>query len=596
LCNRHSCLVFAQNTYFNKVLSLRPNSYAGAFSVIELESGYVINGSGYTTDINGWYGLIFFELDLYGNIVQHKEYSFPNHTTYQGLSSSFARVNDSLFVLGGSVSSHLTDTSKALFMMFDRNWDTLLTSRTTVYNRLKTIGHSIVPGHLENEYIMGGQATGIDGMVIALDKKGKEKWNKIYPTMSFTVCSITKLANKEYALGSSRLINGKYRAHVVRTDSIGNIINHFYLPGTYDDGTAKLATSYDNHLLVAYDSTLYANVAKNIVLKTDLNGNTIWRRSIGLSASYREIYKIIENNDSTITIGGTTFMGYEVSPLRPMHHPDFEGKIVSIDSGFLSKLSKDGDSLWVRGIYYCYNDTLFKTGEIGSIYYLLDFIPTKDGGYIGVGRAIPYNCGESDDQQMWVVKLNCMGFEAPPNAMSSVDTIVYLPQSKQYEVTFNNYTLYADEVIVDYGDGTTEQLTIKDPKNPLYNKKISHVYDTAGTYTIQLTAFACGDTSVWVETFVIDKYTSSVDDELFQKQRVKIYPNPTDNTLFIEGLRIDGINTINIKNTLGQVMLVTETASGQAAINVQQLPIGMYLVEIVSPSGSYTIEKIIVSY
>ena len=66
-----------------------------------------------------------------------------------------------------------------------------------------------------------------------------------------------------------------------------------------------------------------------------------------------------------------------------------------------------------------------------------------------------------------------------------------------------------------------------------------------------------------------------------------VYPNPATNQLFVQ-LNNQTAQSISIKNTLGQTMVQKNVDANQttSAINIAQLPAGLYFVQINTKQGS----------
>lgn len=65
----------------------------------------------------------------------------------------------------------------------------------------------------------------------------------------------------------------------------------------------------------------------------------------------------------------------------------------------------------------------------------------------------------------------------------------------------------------------------------------------------------------------------------FKKDSFKVYPNPVNNTLFINNDINSALSKVNIVNQLGQVVLTTDTKL-ETGINVSELSNGIYFAQI----------------
>jgi hypothetical protein len=73
---------------------------------------------------------------------------------------------------------------------------------------------------------------------------------------------------------------------------------------------------------------------------------------------------------------------------------------------------------------------------------------------------------------------------------------------------------------------------------------------------------------------------------------VQIYPNPANNTLYIEG---EGLKTITIYNLLGQAIETIETGGDTVtSVNTSSYQPAMYLVEIVMENGKKINKRVVI--
>jgi len=79
---------------------------------------------------------------------------------------------------------------------------------------------------------------------------------------------------------------------------------------------------------------------------------------------------------------------------------------------------------------------------------------------------------------------------------------------------------------------------------------------------------------------------------------INAYPNPTNNTLFIQyDLKKIKNGYLNLYNTLGALVLQQEinTASGLITLNVSELPKGVYMYQFESASVKSRANKVLVN-
>ena len=85
--------------------------------------------------------------------------------------------------------------------------------------------------------------------------------------------------------------------------------------------------------------------------------------------------------------------------------------------------------------------------------------------------------------------------------------------------------------------------------------------------------------------------TLTSNENSFIHENLKIYPNPTNDLLFIESIDNKCIN-IQLINNKGQLLETIKINSIQTAIDLDKFPVGLYILKIISKNGM-TIKKII---
>ena len=101
--------------------------------------------------------------------------------------------------------------------------------------------------------------------------------------------------------------------------------------------------------------------------------------------------------------------------------------------------------------------------------------------------------------------------------------------------------------------------------------------------------------NIWTGTYGIIKYSglqSSVSN--IDKSKYTIYPNPTTGTLRIELENETLANSYKITDTKGKQVLAGKLSpSSSVSIDVEQLPAGVYIIEITTNSGEIVIDKFV---
>ena len=79
------------------------------------------------------------------------------------------------------------------------------------------------------------------------------------------------------------------------------------------------------------------------------------------------------------------------------------------------------------------------------------------------------------------------------------------------------------------------------------------------------------------ETFAV-QVTVVLDNEKFDRTKLNYYPNPTNNVLNIE--YISNIESVEIYNTIGQLVSVQEFNSNQVTVDMSKLSSGTYMLKL----------------
>jgi PKD repeat protein/subtilisin family serine protease len=133
-----------------------------------------------------------------------------------------------------------------------------------------------------------------------------------------------------------------------------------------------------------------------------------------------------------------------------------------------------------------------------------------------------------------------------------------------------NLSQFASSYFWDFGDGTTA-IGFSPAKS----------YQQQGTYTISLFAGNANCTDSLIQQDVITVIQGVSVQELM-KQRIRVYPNPTQQAVTIEWGDAE-VRQLDVRNTMGQLVdryTMNTNHVGQLEIEVGHLPKGMYLLQL----------------
>jgi len=145
------------------------------------------------------------------------------------------------------------------------------------------------------------------------------------------------------------------------------------------------------------------------------------------------------------------------------------------------------------------------------------------------------------------------------------------------EVTFNNTSLNADSYAWNFGDTNTSI-----EENP------THTYNQIGDYDVELEVTKCGVTHTYNSTVSVSSL--SLEDNTMSS--LKLYPNPAQSYLYMEGVELEAIQTITLYSLLGKA-LPARFHKAERRIDISNLASGHYILEFVTTDGVKVMRKVL---
>ena len=323
----------------------------------------------------------------------------PCCATYIGWANSCFPRQGGGYGLGGSQLDTLGKSSAVLFLFAPHGaLDTLIPYIQLPEDWAGRCGKQTPDGG----YVITGETnasgTSLDGFLLKLDSLGNQEWVQTYGLTNRTEYLTTvDLApgNGYYLGGQLNAGGGNYDQWLLRVDSTGQEVWQETYGTVYNDfPNAHVTSLADGAVVFATSFTL--NVDEDQVLalvKVDPGGSTIWSKA----------YDGAQYNNALFAVK-------EVSPGGDLIAVG-QSSLPSLFNGVLLRTTAQGDSVWMR--YYQYADSVWTQGH-GT---LRDVVPTADGGFIAVGRAMASSNNPNDPpiygQDTWVVKVDSMGCLEP---------------------------------------------------------------------------------------------------------------------------------------------------------------------------------------
>jgi hypothetical protein len=410
--------IFAQTTYFNKIID--PQPFNGANNVISMitkryiylylgRQSYLIQAGNKTN--------LMLHLDLAGNIKNKKLISVPHHWLSAVPINSLIDDGTGLVAIGAVIDTN--NHGRAYMIKTDYNLDTLWTrayphpDATTIpvpptgsysYCHLMAVrstpdGGYIAAGRYNPGYLASYT---LRTFLLKTDSLGNKEWLKTYPGYDRT-WSLEVTQDNGFAFIAT---GGALR--LVVTDSLGTVTRETTapLPPPYE----KIMTASSVKQFANGDFAMACLYAKRepapnsffwgiYLLRINPAGEIVkrWTKTYRpfLSVECLPFHNWLEMHilpDQSIV-----FMGNALVKAPELHHnAQFKG--------FLMKLNPSGDSLWAR--HYNYGKW-----EDWSQFYSM--IPTDDGGFLAGGLHMNFDVTTIDNASIWLVKVDSMGCETP---------------------------------------------------------------------------------------------------------------------------------------------------------------------------------------
>lgn len=386
------------------------------------DGGYIITG--YTTSFgNGWSDVYLIKTDGNGDTLWTKTYGGGGIDDGR----SIQQTTDGGYIITGSTSSFGNGLSDVYLIKTDGNGDTLWTK--AFGGGKNDIGFS-VQQTTDGGYIVTGSTDSfgnglLDVYLIKTDENGDALWTKTFGGgENDDGLSVQQTADGGYIVTGLTYSFGA-NVYLIKTDSNGELVwAEFYGGDDVDGGWSGQQTNDGGYIIAGYSSSFGNGEVDFYLVKTDLNGDTLWTRTYGGEANDKGFYVQQTSDGGYILTGFTSSFGHG-----------------SIDL-YLIKTDDIGDTLWTKKFGGGYGDAGTSVQQ------------TTDGGFIIVGYTESFGNGEFD---IYLIKTDENGIvtftsEIPvPNPNSNLLKIVDLTGR------VINKPIKDQPYIEIYDDGTTKK-------------------------------------------------------------------------------------------------------------------------------------------
>ena len=150
----------------------------------------------------------------------------------------------------------------------------------------------------------------------------------------------------------------------------------------------------------------------------------------------------------------------------------------------------------------------------------------------------------------------------------------------------NPMLAHCAEVLIDWGDGQTEQVNAGD-------LGVTHTYATSGAYIVHITVLEYGaDGAICFEDDICMGLTDAPD-LAPQDSGLKLFPNPAVNQIYLQWNAAGHFVQGQLFNTNGQAVRTFNVQGQQATVGLNGLPSGLYLVQLRTGEGRQVVRKLI---
>jgi hypothetical protein len=480
------------------------------------------------------------------------------------LTTSIHQTNDKGYIITGTENFNGTDWNIFLLKL-DSLGDTLWTKK---FEHPDQNAAYYVSQTLDGGFIIGGKMGVVNGLgyfLIKTDSAGDTLWVKTFDgTSSSNVpMFVQQTTDSGYVIsGLGNCLNNNDGIAIVKTDTYGNIIwSRVYgdtLPMNIN-GNAGIQTFDGGYI---FTGRRLGNGYDAYLIKTDSNGDTLWSESIS-GPDHENTYSIIQTADSGFILTGFTTLNNVQHTLliktnsigdttwtKAFNEPSFHCKGYSVkqtsDNGFIVV----GTSIGTDSHIF-----LIKTDSVGNLTWTQDFgdvtddaaywvEQTSDGGYIIAGLTDTVGLGGA---QCYIIKTDPNGNSGCN--LNTLNTVTVQPTLQIIHPTWTNTScsITADNVSLTMNSGCQ--------------------------YTVR-----CSTTDASTRTI---------------EKGYHIYPNPTNNILFIESETPQNFSC-EIFDSIGAKILKTFNAQNlKFQIDMKDYPRGIYIIKITNEFGNFS-EKIVI--
>ena len=424
----------------------------------------------------------------------------------------------------------------------------------------------------------------------------------ISPTISFGTTTLTNT----YA---SNLYSDFF---IVKYDTSGNVLWAKSAEGAYDDSGQSVSTDASGNVFITgiyYSPTITFgtttltktnptnNYSDIFIVKYDASGNMLWATSAEDGAFNDDGRSV-----STDASGNVLIAGYFASPTITFGTTTLTNTNSSWDI-FIVKYDSSGNVLWAKsagGTAYDIGNSV-STDAIGNVFMTgIYYSPTITFGITTLTNAnnvadifiVKY---DASGNVLWAKSAEGTWYDLSYGVCTDVIGNVFITGAfYSPTITFGTTTLTnvnaANDIFIVKYDASGNVLWAKSAGGTGYDEGYAVSTDASGNVFLTgnfgspninfgTTTLTNTDTTGSFRDIFIAKLDGTTGTNDIKNANIKIYPNPTNNIINIEGLTKNENNTIQIFDVQGK-LVITKNISEKGTIDLSELNKGVYVIKI----------------
>jgi|JI10StandDraft_1071094.scaffolds.fasta_scaffold20825_4 hypothetical protein len=294
------------------------NYNAESYGVAETSYGYMLSGISVDTIGSplGYWAYTVIGVDFMGNQLFEKKYGNENMSFGAGwYNIDWLQKSGNIYYTTDDVLDYTTNKWANMLIVMNELGDTLWTKKYSG-DVVDTIisSHSLCKS-ADGGFILTGETwnsgSTIDKIfILKTDSLGNQEWIKKYNYSTYEGASrcVQDQFTKRIIIVGGRDVSPTI-SYVYITDSLGNIIHQKYFSGIFGGGLTNLKKMNDGNFVASgYEYTGNTistwKLMRGFVVKFDINGNLIWKKTLGKESIVNELSGLeIMNGDTIVATG-----------------------------------------------------------------------------------------------------------------------------------------------------------------------------------------------------------------------------------------------------------------------------------------------------